>query len=445
MEPGVRSGFRMTERRTVIYRKYMRSVLCIVLILTLLAGCGRDTDRTSQSEKKKEIDIPIILTVDPTSGKKSEQDVIDAFNEEYAGTYHMKVEWIMETEEEYRKNLKRLNVTDELPAVIYDVRTLPSFYQMMVADGRIENLTPYLELDEKWREMIEPAVMEGCTDEDGNVYLGPISTAAFACSGMFWNTELFEEAGIDKFPETWEEFWECCEKLQEHGIIPLGLHTEGTGWAPMLIATAEAASTEEGYNFMKELLPESYANDTGLEIAKTLQKLFQYTTEDAIHADYDVAYNNFVSGKVAMIPNGYWMINQLPEEWQEKIRFSAFPENKLIASSETFGWAVVSTYSREIKEGAVEFLKFRTRFNLEEKKELMDKNGRNGSSQLLQDYVNAYNNNPQIVPNYQVKWNSILQEETLGECLPELAAGEITPAQVVEAANESIREYEAER
>ena len=69
------------------------------------------------------------------------------------------------------KNLKRLNVTDELPAVIYDVRTLPSFYQMMVADGRIENLSPYLEEDEEWRNMIEPAVMEGCTDEDGNIYL----------------------------------------------------------------------------------------------------------------------------------------------------------------------------------------------------------------------------------------------------------------------------------
>ena len=281
----------------------------------------------------------------------------------------MQVEWIMETEEEYRKNLKRLNVTDELPAVIYDVRTLPSFYQMMVADGRIENLSPYLEEDEEWRNMIEPAVMEGCTDEDGNIYLGPISTAAFACAGMFWNPELFAEAGIEKFPETWEEFWDCCDRLQANGITPLGLHTEGTGWAPMLIATAEAAHTEEGYAFMKELLPESYSNDTGLEIAKTLQKLFRYTTEDAIHADYDVAYNNFVTGKVAMIPNGYWMIDQLPEEWKEKVRFSAFPGNKLIASPETFGWAVVSTYSEEVKEGAVEFLKFRTKFNLEEKKE----------------------------------------------------------------------------
>lgn len=410
-----------------------------------LTGCGKNTGQTSRSTEKKEIDIPIILTVDPTSGKKTEQDVVDAFNEEYAGTYHMQVEWIMETEEEYRKNLKRLNVTDELPAVIYDVRTLPSFYQMMVADGRIENLSPYLEEDEEWRNMIEPAVMEGCTDEDGNIYLGPISTAAFACAGMFWNPELFAEAGIEKFPETWEEFWDCCDRLQANGITPLGLHTEGTGWAPMLIATAEAAHTEEGYAFMKELLPESYSNDTGLEIAETLQKLFRYTTEDAIHADYDVAYNNFVAGKVAMIPNGYWMIDQLPEEWKEKVRFSAFPGNKLIASPETFGWAVVSTYSEEVKEGAVEFLKFRTKFNLEEKKELMDKNGRTEISQLLQDYVNAYNNNPQIVPNYQVKWNSILQEETIGECLPQLAAGKMTLAQMVETADESIREYAAER
>lgn len=45
-------------------------------------------------------------------------------------TYHMQVELDHGmTEEEYRKNLKRLNVTDELPAVIYDVRTLPSFYR----------------------------------------------------------------------------------------------------------------------------------------------------------------------------------------------------------------------------------------------------------------------------------------------------------------------------
>ena len=48
-----------------------------------------------------------------------------------------------------------------------------------------------------------------------------------------------------------------------------------------------------------------------------------------------------------MIPNGYWMIDQIPEEMQKKVCFSTFPENKLIGSPETFGWAVVSTYSEK--------------------------------------------------------------------------------------------------
>ena len=68
MEPGVQSKFRMTERRNVIYRKYLQSVFCIALVLTVLTGCGKNTGQTSQSTEKKEIDIPIILTVDPTSG-----------------------------------------------------------------------------------------------------------------------------------------------------------------------------------------------------------------------------------------------------------------------------------------------------------------------------------------------------------------------------------------
>ena len=125
----------------------------------------------------------------------------------------------------------------------------------------------------------------------------------------------------------------------------------------MLIATAEVASTEEGADFMQQFYPETYQNESGLRIAKTLQKLFSYTTEDALYRDFDVAYENFFSGQAAMIPNGYWMMDQIPEKWQDKVRFSAFPENKLISSPETFGWAIVSSYSEEVKEGAARSVK----------------------------------------------------------------------------------------
>lgn len=138
----------------------------------------------------------------------------------------------------------------------------------------------------------------------------------------------------------------------------------------MLIATASVAENEEGAEFMRQTLPDSYNNESGRKLAESLQRMFQYTTADAMHADYDVAFSNFFAGHVAMLPTGYWLIDQIPEGWEDRIRFATFPENTMVASPETFGWAIVSTYSDEVKEAAVEFLKFRTYYNKEEKETL---------------------------------------------------------------------------
>lgn len=416
----------------------VRASAAALLLAMLVSGCSETAEQTSGGAE--EVTIPMILIVDSSTGIKNEEELITEFNRIYDGKWQADVQWIMETEEEYRQNLKRQNVTDTLPAVITDLRMLPAFYYMMIQDGRIEELTEYINEDEEWKAMIEPAVLESCSEEDGSIYLGPISTAAFSCSGMFWNEELFAQAGIEKFPETWEEFWECCEQLSACGITPLALHTEGTAWAPMLIATAEAASTEEGAAFMNEFYPDTYQNESGLRIAQTLQKLFQYTTEDALYTDFDVSYDNFFSGQAAMIPNGYWMMDQIPEEWQDKVRFSPFPENKMVSSPETFGWAIVSGYSDEVKEGAAALLKLRTQLNMEQREELFSKDPE-GMIPAERDYIAAYRNGPQLVPNYQVKWNSILQEETLGEILPDLALGKMTPEEFTAKEDESIAQF----
>lgn len=416
----------------------LQAAVAALLLAVTAAGCSEKNVQAPDGEE--EVSIPVVLIVDSSTGIRNEENVIQEFNRIYDGKWQADVEWIMETEEEYRRNLKRQNVTDTLPAVITDVRMLPAFYYMMIQDGRIEELSDYIYTDEEWKSMIEPSVLESCSEKDGSIYLGPISTAAFSCSGMFWNEELFARAGIESFPETWEEFWTCCEQLESCGITPLALHTEGTAWAPMLIATAEAASAEEGAEFMEEFYPETYQNDSGLRIAQTLQRLFSYTTEDALYADFDVSYENFFSGRAAMIPNGYWMMDQIPEEWQDKVRFSAFPENKMISSPETFGWAIVSGYNEEVKEGAAALLKLRTRLNMEQREELFTRD----PEEMIpaeRDYIAAYKNGPQLVPNYQVKWNSILQEETLGEILPDLAQGKMTPEEFTEKEDESIRKF----
>ena len=167
----------------------------------------------------------------------------------------------------------------------------------MIQDGRIEELSGYIKEDEEWMEMIEPSVLESCSEEDGSIYLGPVSTAAFSCSGIFWNEELFAQAGIEKFPETWEEFWECCEKLESCGITPLALHTEGTAWAPMLFATAEAASTEEGAQFMQQFSRTPTRMKAGCACPGRWSGCFSTPQVMALYADLDVSYENFSPGR----------------------------------------------------------------------------------------------------------------------------------------------------
>ena len=82
--------------------------------------------------------------------------------------------------------------------------------------------------------------------------------------------------------------------------------------------------------------------------------------------------------------------------------------------------------------------------NMEQREELFSKES-SDMSQMLKDYINAYKNNPQIVPNYQVKWNSVLQEKVLGEALSSLALNKITTAEFVEMMNKSVEEYMREQ
>lgn len=419
-------------------------VLLVVLVdSSLVFGCSAKQTRDTK-EKADEVVIPVIFTVDPNSGEKKNKKLVDAFNKEYDGKYHVQVEWIMETEEEYRQNLKRQNVSDQLPAVITDLRMLPSFYQMLIEDNRIMDLAPYIEADKEWKQAVDENVLESCTEEDGSIYLSSTATSLFSCSGVFWNKELFAQADITEFPNTWAEFWQTCDRLEAAGITPLALHTEGTAWAPMLFTTAKLAESEEGLAYLKTVLPDTYQNKYGMEMAETLKRLFQYTTEDAMYSDFDVSYRNFFSGKTAMIPNGYWMISQMENEWKEKAAFSPFPGNILISSPETFGWAVVDSYDEEVKEGAVEFLKFRVLESKKERERFMDIDSERLAS-VTSDYRDAFQKHEVIVPNYQVKWNSILQEDMLGEQLPPLIEGKITAQEFTQYEDESIIKYKSEQ
>lgn len=415
-----------------------------IVFAVLLAGCGQSEGEDGEIDGQEDapVTIPIIFTIDPTTDNKSNEELVNDFNRAYQGIYHVEAQWVAGTTAEYRTMIKQLNVTGELPVILTDVCVLPSFYHLLVKDRRLTDLLPYMEEDEEWQSLLAPEILEVCTDRDGGIYFSTLGTASFSGAGIFYNKELFRKAGIQQFPDTWEEFYSCCDVLAEHGITPLGLHTEGTAWAPMLLATAELGQTQQGRLFLRNKLPEEFDSICGGSLAKSLSKMFQYTTDDAIGNNFDVAFEHFIEGEVAMLPNGYWMLEQIPGQLEESIGFAAFPGNVIVSSLEMSGWAIADTYPHQVKKGAAEFLKFRTKQGVKQEEELL--NGLEEKNTLTREYVDAIQNTPTLIPNYQTQWNSILQDEVLGERIPELVKGEISQDAFVEYLNQSILDYEME-
>ena len=69
-------------------------------------------------------------------------------------------------------------------------------------------------------------------------------------------------------------------------------------------------------------------------------------------------------------------------------RFSSFPENALVSSPETFGWALTSGCSEEVKEGALVFLNFGQNLIFWKRNDAF--NGGKYISQVERDYLNAF-------------------------------------------------------
>lgn len=415
-----------------------------LLLLFGLTGCAVEERMETEAARHKETVIPIIYAASNDESMKDFEDMVNGFNEHFAGEYRVEVEWYNAKTHNYRTLIKRLNVIDELPAVLTDVAFLPSFYEMLKEDGRLVDLAPYIMEDEEWLSVIDRNVLESCTEKDGKIFFSTLGTTCFSTVGIFYNKELLGQAGITCFPSDWEGFWAMCDELQAAGITPLGLHTEGTAWTPMLLATAYVARTREGREFINTVFPASYDNEYGRELTEVLLKLFRYTTADAVNNNFDVAEGHFLNGEVAMLPNGFWELEQFSAEMKEIVGFAPFPQNIVIASPAMSGWVAASSYEEDIIKGAATFLKYRTLRGYRQKMELINAFEKNQDT-AEGDYVNVITAEQTYISNYQMNWNSVLQDQVLGEMLPKLINGEIAVQDFIAAMDRSIAEYNSER
>ncbi len=132
--------------------------------------------------------------------------------------------------------------------------------------------------------------------------------------GLYYNVDLFEEHGIDE-PTTVAELEAAAETLKAAGVIPIAVH-DAEGWQGGHLLSM-ALSSRVGGEGMEALLNGEAAWDSpdvvaALEIWERFNEA-GYLPPTPTAVDYDTGNSLFFSGEAAILPNGSWLVNDIPE------------------------------------------------------------------------------------------------------------------------------------
>ena len=328
-------------------KKLLSAILSVAMVASLLTGCGSGQSATADSSAAsgdsadggvQEITWMFWDDLNATEDliSKGYADVIERFNNDYAGKYH--VTPVTTNLEEYYPKLNALVAANETPDVF------------IVSPG--PNLTDYVDpgvaaplddyLADGWKDSFTSDAVFSQMTYDGQIYAVPLNIAA-ACA--FYNTEMFEAAGA-KVPTNWDEMLDACEKLQAAGYTPITI-SAGTAWCLSMVAGYLCEM--EGVDLAALADGSATWEDGKLEKAATkLVELSKYFQPTAAGDTNDVATSNFYNGEAAILIQGSWAIGQINGEnpdFESKCGVFQFPGvERVIAKSDSLAMSSSTKY-----------------------------------------------------------------------------------------------------
>ena len=190
---------------------------------------------------------------------------------------------------------------------------LPTFADAEV----IQAADQYISADEDWAG----AYVDGAfadTTYDGTQWGVPFQMQA-NCIGVY-NQAIFEECGIDGWPETWTELLEDCAKIKEAGYTPIAMGNKDQWLAESAVFNTYAYKyiDQDWFNSLANNEGAKFTDEAFVRALEGLQNIAQYFNDDMNSINQDEMYTLYYDKKAAMFFNGAWsvgtMIQNCPED-----------------------------------------------------------------------------------------------------------------------------------
>ena len=248
------------------------------------------------------------------------QEAIKRYEEKTGNT----VKITMMEGESYKTKIKTCVASNSLPDV-FNYWTGEQF-STLVSSGNVKDITEMVTKDTEYKEQF----IDGAFDEvtvGEKIYGIPSSVTGQV---LYYNKQLFKDAGIEKVPSTFSELEDACAKLKDAGITPIMVGSKDR-W-PLLGWFSYLAVRNGGTELYREVTDgeseASFANPEFIKAGEQLNKLSQeYFVNGSLAIDSAMAPAQFAAGNAAMFIGGTWDISTLSsnEEMADNISFAPFP------------------------------------------------------------------------------------------------------------------------
>jgi ABC-type glycerol-3-phosphate transport system substrate-binding protein len=324
---------------------------------------GSESDQDGEGEPSSvSTELPdeeVTLRVAFTDGPEMVEKLADAFEKQHP---QVTVEPQYTQFSDYVKNIKLTMTSDSPP----DVAQFAVPMKDLIGTGEVLDLDPYKDAY-NWTEKFPPVSLDQLTSDEsgkvygsGNLYAVP---AGLSLTGIFYNKQLAEQAGIDVPPATLKDFEQALEQAKQADLTPISVGALDSGGVHLWAALLNVMMPTEDYRAWVNGEPGgSLTTDEAVAATEKVADWAErgYIPESANGAGQAQSTGSFASGDSVFLMNGNWAAAQVATEMGDNAGFFLMPGTSADDPATGSGFSVSYTISSESEhpDVAAAFLDF---------------------------------------------------------------------------------------
>jgi glucose/mannose transport system substrate-binding protein len=169
--------------------------------------------------------------------------------------------------------------------------------------GQMEPLD-FLYAEEGWHDLFPPDLLT-IASWDGQPWSAPVNI--HRSNVLWWNTRLFQEAGLDAPPETFDEFFTAAARLKDAGFDPIVFGASGPPFSGHVFESILAAHfTPDQYRGLWTGVTDWRSSEVEESLMILKEMLVNFANDDYRNLDWGAARNRFREDSTGMMIMGDW-------------------------------------------------------------------------------------------------------------------------------------------